>query len=59
MVIVDEKYEEEYEKCVTFLLTLVGKETTDLGNSNLSRSFFSKKLFHILRHTSNNTCINS
>ena len=35
MVIVDEEYVEEVEKHVTFLLTLVGKEITDLENAKL------------------------
>ena len=39
VVIVDEEHEEEDEKHITFLLTLVGKETTDLGNANLSMPF--------------------
>ena len=33
MVIVDEVYMKKDEKHVTFLLTLVGKEITDLGNA--------------------------
>ena len=40
VVIVDEEYEEEDEKLITFLLILVGKEITDLGNANLSMPFF-------------------
>ena len=47
VVIVDQKYEEEDEKHITFLLTLVGKEITDLGNANLSMPFFLANNFFI------------
>ena len=40
VVIVDEEYEEEDEKHITFLLTIFGKEITDLGNAKLSILFF-------------------
>ena len=40
MVIVDEVYMKKDEKHITFLLTLVGKEITDLGNAKLSMPFF-------------------
>ena len=42
VIILDEEYEEEDEKHITFLLTLVVKEITDLGNAKLSMVFFSK-----------------
>ena len=48
MVIVDEEYVEEVEKHITFLLTLVGKEITDLGNAKLSMIFFLVNNFFIL-----------
>ena len=41
VIIVDEEYQEEDENHITFLLTLVGKNITDLGNAKLSMSFFS------------------
>ena len=60
VVIVDEEYVEEDEKHIKFLLTLVGKEITDFGNAKLSMPFFfSKQIFHIIRHTSTDKCINS
>ena len=40
MVIVDEVYMRKDEKHITFLLTLVGKEITDLGHAKLSMPFF-------------------
>ena len=43
IVIVDEEYEEEDEKHVTFLLTLVGKEITDSGNAKSSICLFFSK----------------
>ena len=39
VIIVDEEYEEEDEKHIIFLLTLIDKETTDLGNPKLSIPF--------------------
>ena len=42
MVVVDEEYEEEDKKHITFLLTLVSKEMIDLGDAKLSMPFFSK-----------------
>ena len=39
VVIVDEEHVEEDEKHIKFLLTLVGKEITNLGNAKLSMSF--------------------
>ena len=42
VVVVDEEYEEEDKKHITFLLTLVSKEMIDLGNAKLSMPFFSK-----------------
>ena len=47
MVIVDEEHVEEDEKHIKFLLTLVGKEKTDLGNAKLSMSFFLLNSFFI------------
>ena len=60
VVIVDKEYDEEDEKHITFLLKLVGKEIIDLGNAKLSMPFFlANNFFHIIRHNSTNTCINS
>ena len=42
VVVVDEEYEEEDKKHITFLLTLVSKEMIDLGNAKLSMPIFSK-----------------
>ena len=36
----DEEYEDKNEKHIIFLLTLVDKEKTDLGNAKLSMQFF-------------------
>ena len=47
VAIVDEEYAEEDEKYITFLLTLVCKATTDLGNAKLSISFFLVNNFFI------------
>ena len=47
MVIVDEEHVEEDEKHIKFLLTLVGKEITDLGNAKLSMSFLLLNSFFI------------
>ena len=40
VLILDEEYEEEDEKHITFLLTVVDKEITDLGSAKLSILFF-------------------
>ena len=63
VIIVDEEYEEEDEKHIIFLLTLVDKETTDLGNPKLSipfvlaNDFFISSeilvLTHVIRNNSN------
>ena len=47
VVIVDEEHVEEDEKHIKFLLTLVGKEITDLGNAKLSMSFLLVNNFFI------------
>ena len=36
----DEEYEDKNEKHIIFLLTLVDKEKTALGNAKLSMQFF-------------------
>ena len=47
VVILDKKYEQKDEKHITFLLTLVGKEITDLGKAKLSVLFFLVNNFFI------------
>ena len=47
MVIVDKEYDEEDEKDITFLLKLISKEITNLGNAKLSMPFFLANNFFI------------